>query len=80
IGGCRKALGLEADADEPSAESPKTVEVQYDSSEIASQIGDMVEAAEEGDGEVGDDDSEATEASEVLEIDDASSMVVDVQD
>lgn len=85
IGGCREALGLETDPAPESSPDPTepstTREVSYDSAEMEAQLGDLEVFAEEGADDEGErDDAEATEASEILEIDDASSMVVDVQD
>jgi len=78
--GCREALDLQPDESDGTQEPPTTVEVQYDSPEMEAELGDVVEDVDLDDEEAGEGDAELTEGSDVLEIDDASSMVVDVQD
>ena len=82
IAGCRDALGLEAESSIDPTEPSTTREVDYDSPEMAAELGDVdvLDADTDEEDEEAPEEGEETEAAEVLEIDDASSMVVDVQD
>ncbi len=85
---CRKALGLESEALTPAesgstpTDRPATREIDYTDVPVDGEVeGDIAEpGAGTGDGSTASHRPRGAEDSEILEIDDASSMVVDVQE